>query len=116
MPSRSVVIRTRHARGRAAVLALAAAVWGAPVWAQLPVEPAGVVEELGHPGPHWVWVNDMAFFAFPDGKALLVDGDSGRMLGMLSTGFSFTAVLPPKSGGVIYAPATYFSRGARGTR
>ena len=58
----------------------------------------------------------MAFFAFPDGKAFLVDGDSGRMLGMLSTGFSFTAVVPPRGGGVIYAPETYFSRGTRGTR
>jgi len=58
----------------------------------------------------------MAFFAFPDGKAFLVDGDSGRMLGMLSTGFSFTSVLVPKSRAVIYAPETYFSRGTRGTR
>ena len=66
--------------------------------------------------PHWVWVNDMAFFAFPDGKAFLVDGDSGKMLGMLSTGYSFTSVLIPKTGAVIYAPEIYFSRGTRGTR
>jgi len=58
----------------------------------------------------------MAFFAFPDGKAFLVDGDTGRMLGMLSTGFSFTSVLVPKAGGAVYAPETYFSRGTRGTR
>jgi methylamine dehydrogenase heavy chain len=38
------------------------------------------------------------------------------MLGMLSTGFSFTSVLVPKTGAVIYAPETYFSRGTRGTR
>jgi methylamine dehydrogenase heavy chain len=84
--------------------------------AQLPVEPADVVEQLGQPHPHWVWVNDMAFFAFPDGKAFLVDGDSGKLLGMLSTGFSFTGVVVPKSGGLIYSPETYFSRGSRGTR
>jgi methylamine dehydrogenase heavy chain len=84
--------------------------------AQLPAEPAGAIEQLTQPTPHWVWVNDMAFFAFPDGKAFLVDGDSGRMLGMLSAGFSFTAVVPPRAGGVIYAPETYFSRGTRGTR
>jgi len=85
-------------------------------WTQLPAEPEGVVERLTPPTPHWVWVNDMAFFAFPDGKAFLVDGDSGRMLGMLSTGYSFTSVLIPKAGAVIYAPETYFSRGTRGTR
>ena len=67
-------------------------------------------------GPHWIWVNDVAFFAFPDGKAYLVDGDSGKMLGMLSTGYSFTSVVVPKAGGTIYAPETYFSRGSRGTR
>lgn len=107
--------RTRHAWARAA-LALAACVCGMATRAQLPVEPAGVVEELGQPHPHWVWVNDMAFFAFPDGKAFLVDGDSGKMLGMLSTGFSFTSVVIPKSGGLIYSPEIYFSRGSRGTR
>jgi methylamine dehydrogenase heavy chain len=63
-----------------------------------------------------MWVNDAAFTAYPDGKAFLVDGDSGRMLGMLNTGFSFTAVVAPKAGGVIYAPEIYWSRGVRGTR
>ena len=99
-----------------AALALSACVCGPPVWAQLPSEAEGVVEKLAPPTPHWVWVNDMAFFAFPDGKAFLVDGDSGKMLGMLSTGYSFTAVLVPKTHAVIYAPETYFSRGTRGTR
>ncbi|HVN46950.1 MAG TPA: amine dehydrogenase large subunit [Steroidobacteraceae bacterium] len=85
--------------------------------AQLPVDPADVVEQLSaQPAVHRVWVNDMAFFAFPDGKAFLVDGDSGRMLGMLSTGYSFTGVVVPKAGGVIYSPETYFSRGTRGAR
>ena len=84
--------------------------------AQLPPDPIGVEALPAQPGPHWVWVNDIAFFAFPDGKAFLVDGDSGRMLGMLSTGFSFNAVVIPKSGDVIYAPETYFSRGSRGKR
>ncbi|HEX8783354.1 MAG TPA: amine dehydrogenase large subunit, partial [Steroidobacteraceae bacterium] len=98
------------------LLAWACASLGQLASAQLPAEPAGVVEQLTQPTPHWVWVNDMAFFAFPDGKAFLVDGDSGRMLGMLSTGFSFTSVLIPRTGAVIYAPETYFSRGTRGTR
>jgi len=115
MASPRLVIRSRRVWA-GATLALTACLCAAPGWTQLPAEPADVVEQLTPPTPHWVWVNDMAFFAFPDGKAMLVDGDSGRMLGMLSTGYSFTAVLPPKSGGVIYAPETYFSRGTRGTR
>jgi methylamine dehydrogenase heavy chain len=81
----------------------------------LPLEPAGV-EKLGPPTPHWVWVNDITFFNDSDGKALLVDGDSGRMLGLLSTGFSFTSIVLPKEPGVIYSPETYFSRGSRGIR
>ncbi|MBV9725202.1 MAG: amine dehydrogenase, partial [Gammaproteobacteria bacterium] len=99
-----------------AMLALAACVCGPRASAQLPGEPEGVTEQLARPSPHWVWVNDMAFFAFPDGKAFLVDGDRGKMLGMLSTGYSFTGVIVPKAGGVIYSPEIYFSRGSRGTR
>ena len=115
MTGRSEMIRPRRAWAGAA-LAVAACVCGPRGWAQLPAEPAGAVEQLTQPTPHWVWVNDMAFFAFPDGKAFLVDGDSGKMLGMLSTGYSFTSVLIPKTGAVIYAPEIYFSRGTRGTR
>jgi len=116
MASRSTVIRPRRAWASAA-LAVAFCVCGPRGWAQLPPEPADVTEQLAVPaGPHWIWVNDVAFFAFPDGKAYLVDGDSGKMLGMLSTGYSFTSVVVPKAGGTIYAPETYFSRGSRGTR
>jgi methylamine dehydrogenase heavy chain len=38
------------------------------------------------------------------------------MLGMLSTGISFTGIVAPKAGGVIYSPEIYFERGTRGTR
>jgi methylamine dehydrogenase heavy chain len=115
MAGRCKRIGSRHAWA-GAVLALMAFVCGREAGAQLPADPEGSVEQLGQPSPHWVWVNDMAFFAFPDGKAFLVDGDRGKMLGMLSTGFSFTSVLVPKAGGVVYAPEIYFSRGSRGTR
>ena len=84
--------------------------------AQLPLEPGGVEQLPPHPGAHWVWVNDFAFFALPDGKAFLVDGDSGKMLGLLSTGYSFNSLVVPRSGGVIYSPEIYFARGTRGTR
>ena len=107
--------RTRRAWARAA-LALMASIWGARGWAQLPTDPPAVEQLPSKPTPHWVWVNDTSFFAYPDGRAFLVDGDSGKMLGMLSTGFSFNGVLVPKAGGVIYSPEIYFSRGTRGTR
>lgn len=76
-----------------------------------------VADQLpAQPGAHWVWVNDVVFHHMADGKAFLLDGDSGRMLGMLSTGFSFNGVVLGKSGAEILSPETYFSRGTRGTR
>jgi len=68
------------------------------------------------PSPHWVWVNDFVFPHMADGMAYLVDGDSGRYLGTLSTGFGFARLVLPRDGKLIYAPETYFSRGTRGTR
>src|SRR5882762_6390219 len=64
--------------------------------AQLPAEPLSAEQLAPQAGPHWVWVNDINFFSMPDGQAFLVDGDSGRMLGMLSTGSSFNSVILPK--------------------
>jgi len=113
---RGAVIQPHGRAWACAALALAAAVSAATAWAQLPPDPAGAVEPLPPPSPHWVWVNDVAFFAFPDGRAFLVDGDSGKMLGMLSTGYSFTAIVAPRARGLIYSPESYFSRGTRGTR
>jgi methylamine dehydrogenase heavy chain len=66
--------------------------------------------------PHWVWVNDIVFMHTADGKAFLIDGDAGRMLGMLSTGYGFGGVVLPRSRAQILSPETYFSRGTRGTR
>ena len=48
--------------------------------------------------------------------AHLIDGDTGRYLGMLSTGVSFAHVVLPRDGQFIYSPETYFSRGIRGIR
>jgi len=87
-----------------------------PLRAQLPPEPMKVEQLASAPKPHWVWVNDIGFFAFPDGRAFLVDGDDGALLGMLSTGYSFNAVVPARTSRLIYAPESYFSRGTRGTR
>lgn len=68
------------------------------------------------PNPHWVWVNDIVFHHMADGKAYLVDGDTGRFLGMLSTGMGFVGVVLPSDYSQIYSPETYFSRGTRGER
>src|SRR5271169_7253560 len=65
---------------------------------------------------HWVWVNDFVFPHMSDGMAYLIDGDSGRYLGTLSTGYSFARVLLSRDGKIIYSPETYFSRGTRGKR
>jgi methylamine dehydrogenase heavy chain len=65
---------------------------------------------------HWVWVNDFVFPHMADGMAYLVDGDTGRYLGTLSTGYSFSHVLLSRDSRLIYSPETYFSRGTRGKR
>lgn len=82
----------------------------------LPSERAGVVVLPAAPGAHWVWVDDIAFLNMPDGRATLIDGDTGKMLGMLSTGYGFDSVVVPKSASVIYSPESYYSLGTRGTR
>lgn len=99
----------------ALMLALQAPVGAVPP--PLTADPLGSAASLpATASPHWVWVNDFVFPHMTDGQALLVDGDSGRFLGMLSTGFGFARVVPAKDGKVIFAPETYFSRGTRGTR
>jgi methylamine dehydrogenase heavy chain len=65
---------------------------------------------------HWVWVNDFVFPHMADGMAYLIDGDSGRYLGTLSTGYGFARLVLSRDGKLIYSPETYFSRGTRGTR
>lgn len=68
------------------------------------------------PSKHWVWINDFVFPHMVDGIAALIDGDTGRYLGSLSTGFGSVRVLLALDGRLIYSPETYFSRGTRGKR
>jgi methylamine dehydrogenase heavy chain len=78
---------------------------------------AGKVASLpATPSPHWVWINDIDLPHLPDGRAVLVDGDSGRFLGSLSTGFSFERIVLSRDGKVIFSPEAYFARGSRGAR
>jgi methylamine dehydrogenase heavy chain len=78
----------------------------------------GRVERLpAAPAPHWIWVNDAALSSMPDGRAMLVDGDSGTVLGILGTGYSFAALThPPVPRSEFYSAETYYSRHTRGTR
>ncbi len=66
--------------------------------------------------PHWMWIGDLAFNAMVDGKAFLIDGDSGQMMGMLSTGYFFASALQNSDYTMIYSPEIYMSRGTRGVR
>lgn len=85
--------------------------------AELPKDVYGKVEALPERlHPHWVWVADFAGSAMPDGRAYLYDGDSGRMLGMLNTGYSFNALNIPKHYREVYSAETYYSRTTRGQR
>jgi methylamine dehydrogenase heavy chain len=93
-----------------------AASWALPAAAQLKTDPLTGSTLPAKPGPHWMWVNDIVFHHMADGKAFLVDGDSGKMLGMLSTGFGFNGVVMPGNRSAIVSPEIYFSRGTRGTR
>jgi methylamine dehydrogenase heavy chain len=104
-----------YARLMTSVL-LFAQLLGSASAAEVAVDPLAVTQLAERPSPHWVWVNDIVFNHMADGKAFLLDGDSGSMLGMLSTGFGFGGVVRPKNTPVIYSPEIYFSRGTRGIR
>ncbi len=100
-------------------LLLVAGAAGGPAQADLPsdVGRGPTVAVLPEPASkHWVWINDFVFPHMADGMAYLVDGDSGRYLGTLSTGYSFAHLLLSPDGKLIYSPETYFSRGTRGKR
>ena len=84
--------------------------------AEVKVDPLVGSDLPAKSGAHWVWVNDIVFHHMADGKAFLLDGDSGRMLGMLSTGFGFNGVVIPGDQSTIISPETYFARGTRGAR
>lgn len=68
------------------------------------------------PHPHLVWLNDIAFPAMPDGRAVLIDADAGTMRGMISGGYGHNGLLFSPDGRRIYNPETYYARGTRGKR
>jgi len=77
----------------------------------------GTVEKISQPvGPHWLWVYDTNFISFSDGRAHLIDGDSGRYLGSLNTGYVHSKLNLPASYREIYSVETYYSRHVSGVR
>ena len=96
----------------AALLALAlASAAPAARAADVAAEVPGAVLSLPPPSPHWFWIGDLLYR-----RSALVDADSGRFLGMLSSGVGVIAPSLSAERGEIYLPETYYSRGSRGVR
>lgn len=66
--------------------------------------------------PHMVWVNDVSFTRPLDGRAYLVDADTGRFLGMVSGGYAQGPLQLAPDGKSFSMVSTYYSRGTRGER
>ncbi len=102
---------------RLPLIALCAALaLAGPARAELQAEQLSVEALPEKLPPHWVWVNDVAFFNMADGRAYLIDADTGRFAGMVSGGYGHgTLGLDPR-GDRFVVPATFYSRGSRGDR
>jgi methylamine dehydrogenase heavy chain len=83
---------------------------------ELTTEELNVVELKDRLQPHWVWVNDISFTHLSDGKAFLIDADTGQFLGMISGGFAHSSLQILPDGSAFAVPGTYMSRHSRGTR
>ena len=87
---------------------------------QIQPEPTGVVETLPerYP-PHWVLLQDGAFFHMLNGKVIVVDADSDdpekRIKGMVDSSF-IGQFYQARSRPEMYIAETFYSRGTRGDR
>lgn len=78
------------------------------------VDTTGVVK-MGPATPQRMYVVDPAFSHLIDGRLHVVEGDSERYLGMVSTGFSASVALSPDRK-EIYVATTYYARLNHGER
>lgn len=101
-------------RSLAVLLCVAGA--AAPASAELQSEDLNVVELKQRFQPHWVWVNDISFTRMADGRAYLIDADTGDFLGMVSGGYAHGTLQLLPDGTGMALPATFLSRGSRGER
>jgi methylamine dehydrogenase heavy chain len=83
--------------------------------ADLPEETATVETMPEGPRDHWVALGDINPLSTLDTRVMLYDGDTGRMLGMLNTGYWSSLAFFPKSGEIVTLE-TYFDKGTRGER
>jgi methylamine dehydrogenase heavy chain len=88
------------------------------VLALAPGRPAAAFDALGQitalpadAGPHWVWLSDVLLR-----RSALIDGDSGRFLGMVGAGWGIIAPHVSPDRREIYLAETHYSRGTRGER
>lgn len=87
---------------------------------QIQPEPTGVIETLpdSYP-PHWILLQDGAFFHMLNGKIIVVDADSDdpeqRIKGMVDASF-IAQFYQAKSRPEMYIAESFFSRGSRGER
>lgn len=65
---------------------------------------------------HWVWVNDISFTRMLDGRAYLLDADTGTFKGMVMGGYAQSMLQLLPGGDHFTVPATFYSRGTRGER
>ncbi len=68
------------------------------------------------PGVHWIWALDSGGAHQADTRALLFDGDTGRMLGMVSTGYWNNGPAFSRANSDIIIAETHFERTTRGQR
>lgn len=104
------------------ILALATGVGQAQQVTQAPPgqERLDVTEEwstvtLPEASPHWIWVLDVAFDNLIASRINIFDGDSGKFLGVVHSGFVPNLLLSPDKR-EIYVDETYWSRGSQGDR
>ncbi len=105
---------------------LAVLVQGHPVGAQQAIEVLPeqarleVAEEWGttvlpEAGPHWVYVLDVAFDNLIASRINIYDGDTGKFLGVVHSGYVPNLLLSPDKS-ELYVDETYYSRGTHGDR
>lgn len=83
-------------------------------WAEIPAEQV-VVGKLPPATPYRLYLADVAIPHIVDGKLLILDGASLKVLGMVSTGMTGLTTLSPDRS-ELYVATTYFPRLNRGER
>ncbi|MBS0327998.1 MAG: amine dehydrogenase [Proteobacteria bacterium] len=102
---------------RTCAAAASFALWiaAAPAGAVLPADHLKAEVLPSPPHPHWVYAVDIVFGEMTEGKIVLIDGDTRRMLGMISTGMT-VGFAPSPDQKELYVTDTFYSRGTRGDR